>query len=50
MQRVTRDRIYFCEVCETHRRTIFEEDGRFYVKWHGGFVEVENSKGYWRTK
>lgn len=49
MKRVTRDRVYFCSVQETHRRTIFTEDGKFFVKWQGGFVEVNNKRGYWRT-
>ena len=51
MKRYTRNIIYFTGSKEAHRRTIFEEDGRFYVKWYGQMVEVEQGRfGSWRTK
>lgn len=46
MKRVERDIIRFCD--GRRRRTIFEEDGKFYAKFHGGMVEVKKDKlGVW---
>ena len=51
MKRLTRELIYFRGSMETHRRTVFEEDGRYWVKWYGQMVEVEQGRfGVWRTK
>lgn len=51
MKRVTRELIYFRGSKETHRRTVFEEDGKYYVKWYGQMVEVVKGQfQVWRTK
>ena len=46
MKRLERDIIRFCD--GRRRRTIFEENGEYFAKFHGGMVKVyKDSYGVW---
>ena len=50
MKRFTRDIIRFCDGYRA-RRTVFEEQGKFYAKRFGGMVEIiKDDFGVWREK
>lgn len=50
MYRITRDIIRFTNG-ELHRRTIFKDNDKYFVKWNDGMVEViKNDHGVWNEK
>ena len=50
MKRFTRDIIRFTDGYRA-RRTVFEENGRFFAKRFGGLVEIDKDVfGVWREK